>query len=58
MNVWADIFERWSATPIIRRLVSIQNLISKTDKEFKWHSASELAKVQAIDSANRPTELT
>ena len=53
-NVWADLLGRWSATPKVRRIISIPPLVSTQDKEFEWPSDTEIARLQSKHAATRP----
>lgn len=45
-NVWADLLGRWSAPPIVRRLISIPPLLSASAEDFSWPRSEEIVQLQ------------
>lgn len=53
-NVWADLLGRWSAVPIVRRLLFIPPLLSSADADFVWPQPEELQRLQSAATNTRP----
>lgn len=56
-NVWAALFDRWSAPRIIRRLAVISGVLSTSSGNFNWPSLDKTIQRQDASANFRPQDL-
>lgn len=56
-NVWADLLGRWSAPPLLRRLIRIPELPSSSATDFDWPTSTEVADEQSKAEDEQPPDL-
>lgn len=56
-NIWANMLDRWSALPTVRRFVNIPQLSESSSPRFAWQTLQEIPELQQKPAVSRPTHL-